>query len=154
MFLEKREMKQYRTGNWRVYLVNATYIRKRWDTNFTMGGHHYVYPWIPEYEVWIADELPPYERKMTVLHEFTEIIPMSQGIKYEDAHHHYANKAEGKARHGGDLDKMLENVMQRVANANGEASHLNGHIHHKIHGNPEYHAHKRRTQYTEVSRIS
>ncbi len=141
--LNKRELNKYRVGDIRVYLVNGSFVRKHHFTGFTMGGHNWIYNFIPEYEVWIDDSMTPYEQKMTIYHEFVEIPPMARGIPYEDAHEHYANPAEGKARHDGKLDEHLENAMENLKDIVMESSHFNGHIHHK----------KKRQKHTMSSQI-
>ena len=84
-----------RRGRLRVYLVNATLVRKMTKRNpnapdFTMGTGDQVWedvvgPW----EVWISDELlaRPNEMMATMLHEMTERRLMKRdGMSYDAAH--------------------------------------------------------------------
>jgi hypothetical protein len=58
------------------------------DINFTMGGHHYVYPdLIAEDEIFIDNRMDKDNITATAIHEFVERTFMKfYGIKYEDAH--------------------------------------------------------------------
>ncbi len=109
---DKKEMKQYRTGKLRIYLVNGTAVRKD-HIMYVMGGHWRVYEWMPKNEVWIAEELNTLDRKYTLLHELRELWKMIQGMDYSTAHNHYANVIEGMARNGGDIDEMLEKELEK-----------------------------------------
>jgi ElaB/YqjD/DUF883 family membrane-anchored ribosome-binding protein len=80
-----------RWGKIKVYLVNATAVRKMTRQNpnapdFTMGTNCAVW-----HEVWISDELgpprPPLELQLTLLHELAETRRMLRdGLTYDDAH--------------------------------------------------------------------
>jgi hypothetical protein len=58
------------------------------DINFTMGGHHYVYPnLIPQNMVYLDDCMDKDNMIATSIHEFVERTFMKfYGIQYEDAH--------------------------------------------------------------------
>jgi hypothetical protein len=60
-----------RRGKLRIYLV-ATTPTKRIYPDWTEGGHDRVYAFIPSDEVWISDNLPPLEIRLTTLHELRE----------------------------------------------------------------------------------
>lgn len=50
-----------------------------------IGGHHYVFKFIPENEVWISDL--DKETGCTMVHEYIERLLMKEhGLNYEDAH--------------------------------------------------------------------
>jgi hypothetical protein len=67
--------------------VDVTGIRLD-DINFTMGGHHYVYPEIiPEDSIFLDNQMDKTNVITTAIHEFVERIFMKfYGIQYEDAH--------------------------------------------------------------------
>jgi hypothetical protein len=69
-----------------IFLVNGKKIRDVLDIEFTQGGHDCVYPYIPESEVWIDDDVIDAERKYVVLHELHERALMAKGMKYGRAH--------------------------------------------------------------------
>ncbi|MDD5551321.1 MAG: hypothetical protein PHS34_08680, partial [Candidatus Omnitrophica bacterium] len=82
----------------KIYLVNGEAVRKD-HIEFTMGGHGYVYDWIPIDEIWIDEVLNPEDREYTINdHEIPEVRKMrDEGWSYEKAHE-YANEIEKKAR--------------------------------------------------------
>jgi hypothetical protein len=145
--LNKKEWNEYRVGKLKVILVNGTAVRVK-DVSFTMGGHNLVYSYVPKGEIWIADELSEYDRKCTLLHEFVEVRWMAQGMKYDDAHIR-ANSIEGKARHGGDVDKMLKNEMVKLPPIL-EPSIYNGAKHLVTEGSDLHHTHKMRKHHRNL----
>ncbi len=84
----------------RVYGVDAPYIRRTYPGGIEFfAGHHQVYNWIPEGEVWIDSAFPPSEVEYIVGdHELPEHFKMKiQHMLYEAAHTD-ANKIELRAR--------------------------------------------------------
>lgn len=69
-----------------VWLINGRLVRSAFFIDFMDGGHHLVYPWVPEKEVWIDDDLVPAEYPYVILHELHERDLMSQGFSYNKAH--------------------------------------------------------------------
>ena len=67
--------------------VDVTGIRLD-DINFTMGGHHYVYPEIiPENSIFLDTQMDKDNVIATAIHEFVERTFMKfYGISYEPAH--------------------------------------------------------------------
>lgn len=67
--------------------VDVTGIRLD-DINFTMGGHHYVYPeLIPEDKIYLDNCMDKDNMIATSIHEFVERTFMKfYGISYEPAH--------------------------------------------------------------------
>ena len=77
-----------------IWLVRGRQVRRHLQKNFTMGGHHYVYPQIPENEIWIDDHNYD-ERAPTIVHECDERIDM----KFKKhSYHHGHNKANRTQR--------------------------------------------------------
>ncbi len=70
----------------KVWIVNGKRVRSDFDIEFTEGGHHEVYGYVPEGEVWIDDAVPPKERSFILLHETHELRLMEMGLKYDKAH--------------------------------------------------------------------
>jgi hypothetical protein len=66
---------------------------------FTVGGHHWVYPFIPRDEAWLDEAYTsePKEVKYFIAHELEELKHMKKGMRYEDAHA-LANKLEKELR--------------------------------------------------------
>ena len=81
-----------------IVMVNGAMVRLYLDPEFVVGGHNYVYDYIPKGEIWIDSvmedtrELPYY-----ITHEITEYDLMAKGKDYEAAHD-FANAAEKEHR--------------------------------------------------------
>lgn len=73
-------------GDLCIWLVRGDQVRKQHDPNFIMGGHGYVYDYVPKNEVWIEEALPPLDKAFTVLHELYELSLMREGMTYNPAH--------------------------------------------------------------------
>lgn len=82
----------------RIRYVDGARIRDR-HVGFALGGHGYVYDWIPKSEVWVEKILKGCDRKATVVHELAEREAMKRGMHYEAAHR-LANGAERIFRRG------------------------------------------------------
>lgn len=80
-----------------IYLVDGKKIRDIESVDFTMGGHGYVFRFIPRGEIWIDDRIAKSERGFTIRHELWEYDLMSDGVPYGEAHRR-ANIVEKKAR--------------------------------------------------------
>lgn len=83
----------------KIYLVDGEAVRKDHIT-FTMGGHGYVYDYIPKNEIWIDENLKdkPADMEATIRHELFEIKKMrDEGLSYEEAHE-LANAMEKEVR--------------------------------------------------------
>jgi hypothetical protein len=88
----------YMSDKVEVWLVDGTYVREVYDIDFTQGGHHYRYAWIPEREIWIDDALHADEWVYIVMHEALERKLMKTGgLTYEVAHE-IASRIELKFR--------------------------------------------------------
>ncbi len=80
-----------------VWRVDGRVVRDNWKTDFVEGGHHYVYPWVPKGEIWIADCVDE-EIPFLVTHEYTEMCLMRDRCMPYDKAHNLANRAEWRAR--------------------------------------------------------
>lgn len=70
-----------------VWLVNGELVRDLYFIDFTEGGHHFVYNFVPYNEVWIDNDLSPKERYFVLLHELHERYLMHTGLTYTKAHY-------------------------------------------------------------------
>lgn len=70
----------------KIWVVNGRLVRSDYFIDFVEGGHHLIYPWVPEKEVWLDDDLMPKEYPFVLLHELHERDLMSQGWTYDKAH--------------------------------------------------------------------
>lgn len=69
-----------------ILLVNGTFVRNHFDSDFDQGGNGYAYKWVPKSQIWIADETPMVEWPFVAFHECTEIEHMKRGLGYNRAH--------------------------------------------------------------------
>jgi len=69
-----------------VWVVSGEAVRGLYFIDFTEGGHHFVYDFIPLNEVWIDDDLSSKERDFVILHELHERYLMSTEMDYNHAH--------------------------------------------------------------------
>ncbi len=97
-FIERREWHL----TFRLVIVDGSIVRKYIDPEFTQGGHHLVYSYIPKGEVWIEKAVRPKELPFVLNHELVERRYMARGKSYDIAHE-YATAAEKDLRrqHGG-----------------------------------------------------
>jgi hypothetical protein len=74
-------------GPVRVWIIDGNLARSYYKTDYTEGGHGYVYPWVPEPEIWIEDGVDRREVPFIVSHEYTERRLMrDEEIDYDTAH--------------------------------------------------------------------
>lgn len=82
----------------RVRLVNGEIVRLLLDKDFTMGGHWYVYKYVPRREVWLEEGLSQQAMACTLLHELVErTLQMKKRYSYDRAHD-FANGVEAQLR--------------------------------------------------------
>ena len=96
-----------------AYVVDGTQIRTNLWNDFTAGGNHARYPWIPEHEYWLdvtnaADNETASEADYDLIHETAEDRDMrNNGHDYGFAHSRVANVVEYSARHEGKTKELL-----------------------------------------------
>jgi hypothetical protein len=69
-----------------IYIVDGELVRDFFYEDFAEGGHDLVYPWIPDNEVWIDDDVSDDEQPPVAFHEMYERGLMLEGQPYDDAH--------------------------------------------------------------------
>src|SRR5262249_34519901 len=70
-----------------VHIVDGCVVRSFYKTDYTEGGHGYVYRWVPKSEIWIEAALDHSELPFIVAHEYTERRLMrDEGLDYDTAH--------------------------------------------------------------------
>jgi hypothetical protein len=103
------------------YLVDGSQIRSHVWQDFVDGGNHERYPWIPAYHYWLdVANANILEYDYNLIHETVESRKMQEGLEYDDAHEHFANPAEYKARQSTheEVIKMLEALGWEVPYVN------------------------------------
>jgi len=90
-----------------VWLVDGKKVREQFNEDFIGGGHHYVYDFIPENDIWLENTLVKAEVPFFLLHELHEANEMRSGVEYEKAHNE-ASAVEQSAR------QLPQNVKQML----------------------------------------
>jgi hypothetical protein len=70
-----------------VWLIDGNLARSYYKTDYTEGGHGYVYPWVPRPEIWVEDGVDRREMPYIVCHEYIERRLMrDEELDYDPAH--------------------------------------------------------------------
>ena len=80
-----------------IRLVDGTFIRNHFDSDFSQGGNGFRYRWCPKSELWIDEQINEEERPFIAFHECTEVELMRGGMDYDRAHN-IAKRREDKLR--------------------------------------------------------
>lgn len=108
----KEKLEKYK-GVVDVWVVSGEAVRGLYFIDFTEGGHHFVYDFIPLNEVWIDDDLVPAERDFVILHELHERYLMSTGMDYHHAHRS-SSIIEYKCRNdGSQLKQCIDEEIEK-----------------------------------------
>ncbi len=91
-----------------AWVINGEAVRDLYFIDYTEGGHHFVYPWVPLKEVWLDDDLGPEERNFVLLHELHERFLMAKGLDYSKAHAS-SSAIEYRCRHN---PKLLDSYLK------------------------------------------
>ncbi len=90
-----------------VWLVDGNLVRSYYKTDYTEGGHGYVYLWVPRPEIWIEDGVDHREVPYILCHEYLERRLMRDaGMKYDPAHE-VCSKVEFDLRKDQPVKKFL-----------------------------------------------
>jgi hypothetical protein len=105
-----------------TWLVDGAVVRDLYKTDYTEGGHGYVYPWVPKPEIWLEASLDRAELPYILVHEFLERRLMHDAGKHYDTAHEISSKVEYSLRQGRgpiDLltagDKLTKTDLPRLA---------------------------------------
>jgi hypothetical protein len=80
-----------KTRTIRIRIVDGQKVRDTKDPDFHQGGNGRAYSYVPRGEIWIERGLP--DQDAIAVHEFVELLLMSKGWNYDEAHDR-ANKLE------------------------------------------------------------
>ena len=96
--LDKQFIKTLDDGT-NIFLVNGGFVRDHFDVDYVLGGHGYVYSFIPKNEIWVErHDTDMHDMESIIAHEVQEYIDMKfKHEKYEPAHAD-ALKTEKKIR--------------------------------------------------------
>lgn len=94
-------------GAVRVRRVNGNLVRCYYKTDYTQGGHGFVYPWVPKGQIWVEHGVDEREVPFVVCHEYLERRLMRDaGLGYDRAHA-IASALEYDLRKGAGLTPLL-----------------------------------------------
>lgn len=111
--IHKEKLKSYSNDFFSVWVVDGELIRDFCFSDFTEGGHDFVYSFIPKGEIWLDDDLgQTTDRRLVLLHELKERALMGdQNMSYDSAHA-AANEIETFCRnHPQDLESYLTKAL-------------------------------------------
>lgn len=75
-----------------IYIVDGNFIRSKLFVDFVLGGHGYIYHFIPKNEIWIERTISQHDMKNNLIHEIIEYIFMRYlAYSYNRAHDITAN---------------------------------------------------------------
>ncbi|MDI6737536.1 MAG: hypothetical protein QME12_03385 [Nanoarchaeota archaeon] len=75
-----------RKSGFLVRIVKGPIVRLYIDPKFLLGGHGYVYGYIPKNEIWLDNTQGKKEMKYTLVHELHELKLIKKGMDYDSAH--------------------------------------------------------------------
>jgi hypothetical protein len=101
-------------GDVTVWLVDGNLARSYYKTDYTQGGHAYVYPWVPKPQVWVEDGTDHREIPFVVCHEYLERRLMRDGGLEYDRAHEIASALEYDLRKGAGLTPLLTRGGRKV----------------------------------------
>lgn len=85
-------------GHVPVRMVDAELARHLCNSDFVVGGHGYVYGFIPKREIWLDRDMAPQAVACSALHEAVERTLQKQKKMSYDRAHEFANGVESKMR--------------------------------------------------------
>jgi hypothetical protein len=107
-----------------VRLIDGNLARSYYKTDYTQGGHGFVYPWVPKSQIWIEDGVDYREIRFIVCHEYLERRLMrDKGLDYDHAHG-IASRLEFDLRKGAGLTPLLAPGRQTITK--GDLARLPG----------------------------
>ncbi|GAC1475248.1 MAG: hypothetical protein NVSMB9_27300 [Isosphaeraceae bacterium] len=90
-----------------VWLIDGNLARSFYKTDYTEGGHGYVYRWVPKREIWVERDLDRAELPYIIAHEYIEMRLMrDRGLEYDPAHAISA-EMEYELREGGEFQSSI-----------------------------------------------
>lgn len=90
-------VRKEKDDNLTIIYVDGKKVRQYLDPEFILGGHEFVYSYIPKREVWLDFKVDPAEIPYLLVHEKVERELMKQGTNYDIAHD-YATVADKEKR--------------------------------------------------------
>ena len=101
-------------GTVTVRLVDGNLVRSYYKTDYTQGGHGYVYPWVPKPQIWIENGVDDREIPFIVCHEYLERRLMRDLDYGYDHAHEIASTLEFDLRKAGGLTPLLASGRRKI----------------------------------------
>ena len=102
-------------GSVTVRLIDGNLARSYYKTDYTQGGHSYVYPWVPKSQIWVEDGVDHREIHFIVCHEYLERRLMrDKELDYDHAHE-IASQLEFDLRKGQGLTPLLASGRRKIS---------------------------------------
>jgi hypothetical protein len=101
-------------GPVQVWIVDGNLVRSYYKTDYTEGGHGYVYPWVPKPEIWIEDGVDRREVQFILCHEYLERRLMRDEQLDYDTVHNICARVEFNVRKGNGLAPLLVSGHRRL----------------------------------------
>jgi len=102
-------------GPVRVWLIDGNLARSYYKTDYTEGGHGFVYPWVPRPEIWIEDGVDRREVPFIVSHEYLERRLMRDAELDYDTAHESCSAVEFDLRKGKGAASLLVRGRRKLA---------------------------------------
>jgi hypothetical protein len=97
-----------------VWEIDGNLARSYYKTDYTEGGHGYVYPWVPRSEIWVEDGVDHRELPFIVAHEYLERRLMRDaGMDYDPAHE-VCSRVEFDLRKRGEVKQLLSSGRRKL----------------------------------------
>jgi hypothetical protein len=97
-----------------VWVIDGNLARSYYKTDYTEGGHGYVYPWVPRPEIWVEDGVDRRELPFIVTHEYLERRLMRDEEMGYDPAHEVCSKVEFDLRKRGEVKEFLAPGRRKV----------------------------------------
>jgi hypothetical protein len=98
-----------------VWLVDGNVVRSLYNTDYTEGGHGFVYPWVPKSQIWVEKDLDRWELPFIVSHEYIELRLMRDLGLGHDRAHAICSKVEFNLRQGKGAQRFLVQGRRRLS---------------------------------------
>ncbi|HET6882082.1 MAG TPA: hypothetical protein VFI31_18090 [Pirellulales bacterium] len=100
-----------------VWRIDGHLARCYYKTDYTEGGHGYVYAWVPHNQIWIEKDIHISELPFIVAHEYTELRLMRDCDFDYDRAHDICSKVEFDLRWRQPIEEILGSRRHKLGKA-------------------------------------
>jgi D-alanine-D-alanine ligase len=90
----------------KILMIDGDFVRSHFSTDFTEGGHGFVYDYVPKDEIWVEAMINKEDQEDNFVHECVEYIFMKYLDKEYETAHDMALKVESASRLVGDAEPV------------------------------------------------